>query len=204
MKTTVKVWGWRGAENERSGPRSLYKGVTRLEKERKWVARVWVDSKQRTLGRFDSDAAAAQVLMAALRHHHALLSHLACTGCRPYGQGDGSSPCASTAFATVRQASDMCTCMQAYDRAVLSMKGADAVTNFPASMYGGSVDPAGPSAAFQSADAACTISIPGEAGATVLVHLEYTPTCNPWQKGPIESLQRGVACPSEQQSLNKH
>lgn len=167
------------------------------------MARVWVDSKQRTLGRFDSDAAAAQVHMASPRHH-VLLSHLACTGCRPYGQGDGSSPCASTAFATVRQASDMCTCMQAYDRAVLSMKGADAVTNFPASMYGGSVNPAGPSAAFQSADAACTISIPGEAGATVLVHLEYTPTCNPWQKGPIESLQQGVACPSEEQSLNTH
>jgi hypothetical protein len=52
--------------------RSLYKGVTRLEKERKWVARVWVDSKQRTLGRFDSDVAAAQVRAAALRHHLAL------------------------------------------------------------------------------------------------------------------------------------
>ena len=38
--------------------------MTRLEKERKWVARVWVDSKQRTLGRFDSDVAAAQVLNA--------------------------------------------------------------------------------------------------------------------------------------------
>ena len=35
--------------------------MTRLEKERKWVARVWVDSKQKTVGRYDSDIAAAQV-----------------------------------------------------------------------------------------------------------------------------------------------
>ncbi len=53
---------WQCAEPERREPRTLYKGVSRLEKERKWVARVWVDSKQRTLGRYDSDVAAAQVL----------------------------------------------------------------------------------------------------------------------------------------------
>lgn len=53
---------WHRAEHERREPRTLYRGVSRLEKERKWVARVWVDSKQRTLGRFDSDVAAAQVL----------------------------------------------------------------------------------------------------------------------------------------------
>ncbi len=69
---SLEVWDCHGAENEKSGLRSLYKGVTRLEKERKWVARVWVDSKQRTLGRFDSDVAAAQVRAAALRHHLAL------------------------------------------------------------------------------------------------------------------------------------
>lgn len=55
---------WPCAETERREPRTLYKGVTRLEKERKWVARVWVDSKQRTLGRYDSDVAAAQVRLA--------------------------------------------------------------------------------------------------------------------------------------------
>ena len=49
------------AEAERGEPRAAYRGVTRLEKERKWVARVWVDSKQKTVGRYDSDIAAAQV-----------------------------------------------------------------------------------------------------------------------------------------------
>lgn len=51
----------RCAEAEKGEPRTLYKGVTRLGKERKWVARVWVDSKQKTVGRYDSDVAAAQV-----------------------------------------------------------------------------------------------------------------------------------------------
>jgi hypothetical protein len=41
-------------------PRVSFRGVTRLERERKWVARVWTGQKQLTLGRFDSDVAAAQ------------------------------------------------------------------------------------------------------------------------------------------------
>ena len=49
------------AEADRGEARAAYRGVTRLEKERKWVARVWVDSKQKTVGRYDSDTAAAQV-----------------------------------------------------------------------------------------------------------------------------------------------
>ena len=49
------------------------------------MARVWVDSKQRTLGRYDSDMAAAQVLNSFLRlavglsqHHCILLSQRWC------------------------------------------------------------------------------------------------------------------------------
>ena len=41
-------------------PRTKYRGVTRLEKERKWVARVWDGERQLTVGRFDTDVAAAQ------------------------------------------------------------------------------------------------------------------------------------------------
>lgn len=41
--------------------RASFRGVTRLERERKWVARVWNGQKQLTLGRFDTDVAAAQV-----------------------------------------------------------------------------------------------------------------------------------------------
>ncbi len=52
--------------------------------------------------------------------------------------------------------------MQAYDRAVLRMKGADAATNFPASMYV-DLDNAEPSGPLQTADASCTISLPGTA-----------------------------------------
>ena len=52
--------------------------------------------------------------------------------------------------------------MQAYDRAVLRMKGADAATNFPASMYG-DLDTSDPSAPLLPADASCTISLPGAA-----------------------------------------
>ncbi|BDA43997.1 probable AP2-like ethylene-responsive transcription factor CRL5 [Coccomyxa sp. Obi] len=40
--------------------RASFRGVTRLERERKWVARVWNGQKQLTLGRFDTDVAAAQ------------------------------------------------------------------------------------------------------------------------------------------------
>lgn len=52
--------GWTAAEAVGEG-RASFRGVTRLERERKWVARVWNGQKQLTLGRFDTDVAAAQV-----------------------------------------------------------------------------------------------------------------------------------------------
>lgn len=42
------------------------------------------------------------------------------------------------------------------------MKGAHAATNFPASMYG-ELDSAEPSVPLQTADASCTITLPGDA-----------------------------------------
>ncbi len=48
--------------------RASFRGVTRLERERKWVARVWNGQKQLTLGRFDTDVAAAQASPYACMH----------------------------------------------------------------------------------------------------------------------------------------
>lgn len=52
--------GGGGGEADAGEPRAQFRGVTRLERERKWVARVWNGQKQLTLGRFETDVAAAQ------------------------------------------------------------------------------------------------------------------------------------------------
>jgi hypothetical protein len=54
-----------GGNGRYEPPRQAYRGVTRLERERKWVARVWNGQKQMTLGRYETDVAAAQVPLAA-------------------------------------------------------------------------------------------------------------------------------------------
>ena len=91
---------WRAGEGGASGggepARQAYRGVTRLERERKWVARVWNGQKQLTLGRFETDVAAAQVLPNPLSHpcRHTQ-SHLLCSSivalCSSHAQlcGDG-------------------------------------------------------------------------------------------------------------------
>ena len=58
MQIACSSGGEGGAE---PAARQGYRGVTRLERERKWVARVWNGQKQLTLGRFETDVAAAQV-----------------------------------------------------------------------------------------------------------------------------------------------
>ncbi len=55
--------------------RASFRGVTRLERERKWVARVWNGQKQLTLGRFDTDVAAAQVSCMHTPHPAVVLTH---------------------------------------------------------------------------------------------------------------------------------
>ena len=65
---------------------------------------------------------------------------------------------------------------QAYDRAVLRMKGADAATNFPAGSYG-ELDSAEPSAPLQTADASCTITLPGAAATPPAYYSEAQQHC---------------------------
>ena len=102
-------------------PRISFRGVTRLERERKWVARVWNGSKQLTLGRFDTDVAAAQAYdrEVLLLTPSFLPAHACC-------------PPLKVRFPRVSHKSQSLSVLMQ----VLRMRGTEALTNFPPQMYG--------------------------------------------------------------------